>query len=205
MWNETFDVYVEDARKLGMKAFFEKSSPFAYQDMTGRMVETIRKGYWNADPETRKKLLTEYVNSVGKHGASGAEFTSGNPRLTKYVLEQGKAAGVPVPALDAFQQAIEKSMGNTVANTSTAMEQFVARNEAQPAAASIQSPGAGARIGAAPQPLNGFLMEEQKRPSTETARPRTPFRLTGEWAPLVVAGPILAILVVWRWRRRHLR
>jgi cobaltochelatase CobN len=203
MWKETFDVYVEDARKLGMKAFFEKSSPFAYQDMTGRMVETIRKGYWNADPETRKKLLTEYVKSVGEHGASGAEFTSGNPRLTKYVLEQGKAAGIPVPALDAFRKAIEKSMGDTVANTSNAMEQFVARNEApSTAAASVQTPNAGARAGAAPQPLKGFLMEQQERPST--ARPRAPFSLDGEWAPLVVAAPIVALLIAWRWRRRHL-
>jgi cobalamin biosynthesis Mg chelatase CobN len=33
----------------------------AYQDMAGRMVEMIRKGYWNADADTRQRLLTEYV------------------------------------------------------------------------------------------------------------------------------------------------
>ena len=63
-WKETFDVYVEDKHKLGMQEFFEKNSPFAYQDMTGRMVETVRKGYWKADAATQKKLLEEYVNSV---------------------------------------------------------------------------------------------------------------------------------------------
>ena len=28
MWKETFDVYVEDKHNLGMKEFFEKSSPY---------------------------------------------------------------------------------------------------------------------------------------------------------------------------------
>jgi cobaltochelatase CobN len=38
MWKETFDVYVEDKHNLGMKEFFEQKSPYAYQDMAGRMV-----------------------------------------------------------------------------------------------------------------------------------------------------------------------
>src|SRR4029077_20199222 len=59
MWKETFDVYVQDKHKLRMKDFFEKNSPFAYQDITARMEETIRKGYWNADQATEKKLLEE--------------------------------------------------------------------------------------------------------------------------------------------------
>ena len=45
MWNESFAVYVEDRHDLDMKAFFDEHSPHAYQDITGRMVETIRKGY----------------------------------------------------------------------------------------------------------------------------------------------------------------
>ncbi|MEQ1913419.1 MAG: cobaltochelatase subunit CobN, partial [Vicinamibacterales bacterium] len=114
MWKETFDVYVNDKRELGLKAFFEKESPFAYQDMVGRMAETVRKGYWRADADTARKLLTEYVNSVNAHGASGAEFTTGNPRLTKFVMEQGKASGVPVPSLDQFEQTIEKATGRSL-------------------------------------------------------------------------------------------
>ena len=93
MWKETFDVYVEDKHKLGMKDFFETKSPYAYQDMAARMVETVRKGYWKADAATQKRLLTEYIDSVNTHGASGAEFTSGNARLSKYVIEQGKRGG----------------------------------------------------------------------------------------------------------------
>ena len=222
MWQETFETYVEDKRQLGMKDFFEKNSPYAYQDMAGRMVETVRKGYWNADQETRKKLLTEYVDSVNAHGTSGAEFTTGNPRLTKYVMEQGKAAGIPVPALEGFQRAMEQAMKGTVANTSAAAEQFVARNEAPAAsqAPAAQAPPAptetptpaqsptvvpeGMQASARPPaPLSGYVMEEQQRSKAQAQQPPASSLLTGQWAALLVSMPILALLIVWRLRRRH--
>ena len=72
MWQESFEVYVEDKHDLDMAAFFDTNSPFAYQDMTARMVETIRKDYWNADDETTARLLREYVDSVVTYGVGCA-------------------------------------------------------------------------------------------------------------------------------------
>ncbi len=54
MWQETFATYVEDKNKLGMKQFFEEKSPFAYQDITARMIETIRKDYWHSPGATMR-------------------------------------------------------------------------------------------------------------------------------------------------------
>jgi cobaltochelatase CobN len=209
MWKETFDTYVEDKRNLGMKEFFEKSSPFAYQDMAARMVETIRKGYWEADAATKQKLLTEYVDSVNQHGPSGAEFTSGNPRLSKYVLDQGKAAGIPVPALEQFQRSMEQSMRGTVDRKTTAAEGFVSRNEApasqKPAAAPGDRPQAAEMQARAAAPsLQGYLMEEERRDKSPAApRPASAPQVGGEWASLLATLPILAILVAWRSRRRR--
>ncbi len=84
MWKETFDVYVEDKHKMGMAEFFDKSSPFAYQDITARMLETVRKGYWKADAATEKKLLEEYV----------AERQSARRGLRRTHLRQPAAAAV---------------------------------------------------------------------------------------------------------------
>lgn len=199
MWKETFDVYVQDKRKLGMKAFFEKSSPFAYQDMTGRMVETIRKGYWHADADTKKTLLTEFITSVAGHGSSGAAFTAGNPRLMKYALAEGKAAGVPVPALDAFQKAMERSMGTSVSGASAAMEGFVSENESSAVPAIV--PGTAPRP---PAPLKGFVMEQHARSrEPQPASAGRVFAVRTAWIPVAVAVPVVALLIAWR--RRHRR
>jgi cobaltochelatase CobN len=217
MWQEAFGVYVEDKHQLGMKEFFETKSPFAYQDINARMVETVRKGYWDADDATRTKLLTEYIESVNAHGASGSEVTSGNPRLTRYVMEQGKLAGVPVPALEGFERAMERAMGGAagaVARAAVDAAAFAKQNDARaaedmaPLAANIPVPQAPIPPAPVPAPsadqLQGFLMEQEQRAqaaSNQTSPTTTPGR-SGRWDALYVAVPVVALLVVWRRRRR---
>jgi cobaltochelatase CobN len=213
MWQETFGVYVEDKHQLGMKEFFETKSPFAYQDITARMVETVRKGYWAADAATQKKLLTEYIESVNAHGASGSEVTSGNARLTRFVMEQGKIAGVPVPALEGFQRAMEQAMGSDLARAAQNAEAFAKQNESRAAAAAaplvagIPVPQAPAPPAPAPDKapsadqFKGFLMEQQERVQAALNQ-ATPVMRSRQWDALYVAVPVVALLLVWRTRRR---
>src|SRR5690606_10233437 len=94
MWQETFEVYVQDRYDLGMQEFFDENSPYAFQDMAARMLETVRKEYWDADEQTLSELLTAYVSSVAEHGINCTEVSCGNARLMEYVLEQGEAYGL---------------------------------------------------------------------------------------------------------------
>ncbi len=189
MWQEAFAVYVEDRHDLGMQRFFDAHSPFAYQDITGRMVETIRKGYWKADDATTERLLREHVESVATHGVGCSTHTCGNPRLLRYVLEQGAARNVPGPALEAYRAAMEEALGTDIETASAAAEQFVRRNEARPPP---------------PTPINieGYRM-------TATTEGRTPSPtvpavgpVTDGWTPLWVGLPLLGFLAAWSWRRR---
>ena len=90
MWQESFEVYVEDKHDLDMQAFFDANSPFAYQDMTARMVETIRKDYWSADEATTERLLSEYVESVATYGVGCAGHTCGNPQAVAIRARPGR-------------------------------------------------------------------------------------------------------------------
>jgi cobaltochelatase CobN len=212
MWQETYGVYVEDKHHLGMKQFFESKSPFAYQDMTARMVETVRKGYWHADEATEKRLLTEYIESVNTHGVSGSEVTAGNPRLMTFVMERGKAAGIPVPALEGFQRAMEKAIGGEVGRAAENAEAFVKRNEAPgspesvvaravvPAPRTVPAPPVPQTTALADQ-IKGFVMEQQER-AQNAAKSRSPVSRSTEWDALWLVGPMLGLLVAWRWRRR---
>jgi cobaltochelatase CobN len=195
MWKESFDVYVEDKHDLGMKAFFEQKSPYAYQDITARMLETVRKGYWKADAATRKTLLEEYVASVNRHGVGCAEHTCGNPRLRQYVVEQGLKAGVPVPALAVFEQAMEKATSQAIDPAAERMQSFAQQNDAQMAAnvATVPAPSRMARR------LEGYVMEERAEQRNVTRRDSAANEYVALWASM----PVLALLIVWRWRRRR--
>lgn len=189
MWQESFEVYVEDKHDLDLKAFFDASSPFAYQDLTARMVETIRKEYWDADDETTARLLSEYVESVATHGVGCAGHTCGNPRLLQYVVDQG--AVMNIPSLETFRTAMEEAIGIDIATAAAAAEEFVLRNEARAEMTLTRN-------------LEGFRMDETIEAAVPLAEPR-PAGEAGEgaWDALWVGAPLLGFLVVWRIRRRR--
>ncbi|HWJ69204.1 MAG TPA: cobaltochelatase subunit CobN [Sphingobium sp.] len=148
MWQKTFATYVEDKNKLGMKQFFEEKSPFAYQDITARMIETIRKDYWQADEATRDKLVSEYIESVATHGANCTDVSCGNGRLLRYVMEQATKSGVPAPMLAKARAALEKAMGRTIENAVTELENFARRNDQREIAEQAEARRAVARSAA---------------------------------------------------------
>ncbi|MCD6144886.1 MAG: cobaltochelatase subunit CobN, partial [Methanosarcinales archaeon] len=90
MWNQVYDVYVNGAYSreynLDVDGFVDTNNPYAYQSLTGRMLETIRKGYWTPSSiEVQNALVSEYVESIVKNGVTCCHHTCANPFLDKFV------------------------------------------------------------------------------------------------------------------------
>ena len=229
MWQETYETYVQDKQHLGMKDFFEKKSPFAYQDITARMIETVRKGYWKTDDATKAKLLSEYIASINAHGVSCTEVSCNNGRLLKYEMEEAAKSGVPAPAVAKARAALEKAMGKSIDQAASSLEAFVQKNEARekaeqasanapasaapaPSAASRPAPHAPATakpaskaLQAAAKLLKGVVMSEETR--TPAAQPPHPRATSTPLTPWSLAWPIAALLgglslLRWRGTRR---
>lgn len=190
MWQQTFEVYVKDKLNLGMKEFFEKNSPYAFQDMTARMLETVRKGYWRANEATRASLLREYVAHVAAHGANCTEVSCGNPRLLEYVLEQAPAAGVPAPLVQQARAALEAAMKEKVEAAAKRLAEFARTNDARENELAGSVP--------AGEQISGYRMEEQRRDSPAPAA--TSATQDAWWRTLLWALPLLAVLAIWRQR-----
>ena len=165
MWQQTFETYVEDKQNLGMKQFFEEKSPFAFQDITARMIETIRKDHWNADQATRTRLLEEYINSINEHGVSCTEVSCGNGRLLEYVMNEAAKANIPAPALANARAALEQAMGKSIETAADELRAFAQRNDAREEATQAASRADVAAARAA---------------NTETPQPQQPSQQTSE-------------------------
>jgi len=94
MWNQVYDVYVQDKYNLGMEEFFEKNNPHALQSIEARMLEVARKGYWHPSEEILKNLAREYAESVAENGVTCCHHTCGNPLLREYIAGILSAPGV---------------------------------------------------------------------------------------------------------------
>jgi len=111
-WQETFEVYVEDKYGLDIKEFFNRENPWAYQSMTARMLESVRKKYWNADEKITKKLAAEYALNVVEKGVACCDHTCNNPMLNQMVVNIISIPGVLSPEIvEKFTLAIERATG----------------------------------------------------------------------------------------------
>lgn len=88
LWNEVYDVYVQDKFDLGVRNYFEQQNPAALQEMTAVMMETARKGMWKASAEqlaTIAELHTELVEEY-KPSCSGA--VCNNSKLREFIASK---------------------------------------------------------------------------------------------------------------------
>ena len=66
LWQEYKEIYVDDKLKLGTQKFFEKNNPGALHEMTGVMLEAVRKDFWKADPKTVEDIARNHVTLMKK-------------------------------------------------------------------------------------------------------------------------------------------
>jgi hypothetical protein len=111
-------------------------------------------------------------------------------------MEQGLKAGIPVPALEGFTQAMEKATGQAIDPAAESMQSFAQKNDAQMAAnlATVPAPSRNARQ------LEGYVMEQRKEAQRNDARRDA---AVNEYAALWASMPVLALLIVWRYRRKR--
>ena len=102
LWEEYKRVYIDDDLQLGMRAYFEEKNPAALQEMTGVMLETIRKGMWEADDATIKELVNLHVELIRDHNPACTGFVCNNEKLRDMIAENITAEDMK----EAYQAAI---------------------------------------------------------------------------------------------------
>ncbi len=82
VWNKSYETYVADGE---LSQWIKANNPYAYQAMTARMLETVRKGNWDPSQEVLNDLAQEYTESVVENGVTCCHHTCGNPLLGEFV------------------------------------------------------------------------------------------------------------------------
>ena len=115
VWDEVERVYVEDSLELGLPEWFDQENPYAFQNVTAVLIEAARKGYWDADAETLRRVANEYARSVADHGPAGDSRTVDNAAFQEFLGTALAAPGNEQGAvlLTSYQSALDKSAGLT--------------------------------------------------------------------------------------------
>ncbi len=202
-WNETYDVYVADKYGLEMDEFFAKASPWAFQSITARMLETHRKGYWKADQKKLETLAADYAKSIVAKGIACCEHTCNNPMLNQMVVSIVSIPGVLSPEIaDAFKMAVEEMAGKTLTDQVKARQELLESLTAPGSRADMGRPSKPGDTGAGEQEtVEGFKMEEIKKMKDKTTKMSTSGM---EWMGLLAVLAVLALVSLGFYKRQKL-
>jgi cobaltochelatase CobN len=103
IWDKLYDVYVCDEYQLGTEAFFRRENPQALQEITAVMLETARKGMWQANDAQLDSLARLHTALVRDFGSVASGFSGGNAKLHDFI-----ASRTDEPAATAYRHQIQK-------------------------------------------------------------------------------------------------
>ncbi|MGV6871771.1 cobaltochelatase subunit CobN [Pseudochelatococcus sp. B33] len=100
-WQALFETYVADIRNLDIDAWFETHNPTAQAQLLERMVEAIRKAYWNAPADTRRQLAERWQELAANHNVD-----VGEPLTRAFVERMAAGFGLAASTTPAATQGV---------------------------------------------------------------------------------------------------
>jgi cobaltochelatase CobN len=205
-WQQVFDVYVTDKYDMDLKTFFDQHNPWAYQSMTARMLEAVRKDYWPADEKTTCQLAAGYAVNVVEKGVACCGHTCDNPMLNQMVVDLISVPGVLSPEMVAkFKHAVEKAAAKSLDQQTAERQRLLAKLDATATKAAPDTAGKDSKNNTDPdrtlekdktEPVEGYKMEKVD-PSDGNTSLNTP---AIQWAVSVLMLLLLG-LFFWGLRR----
>ena len=98
-WQEMFEIYVEDKLELGVDEWFKEVQPAAIAQISERMLEAVRKGYWEAAEETVKALTEKYLEIIQEN-----DIYTPNEKFKEYLQTQATGFGLDTTMLQALNE-----------------------------------------------------------------------------------------------------
>ncbi len=119
IWDEYYEVYVKDKFDLQMEAKFSEKNPYALQEVTAVMLESARKGMWDASQEQIETVAELHTKLVVEHEAGCSGFICDNNALRQFIAENSNNA---TEYNEAIKQAREVQLNNDKAQQSVVLE-----------------------------------------------------------------------------------
>ena len=112
MWDMTYDSFVNDQ---AVSEWMKDASPYAYESITGRMIEVVRTGHWDPSDAVLESLVNKYVNTVVENGVTCCHHTCGNPMLDQFIqsaIDSGRIQ-VSQARMDEYKKIMEDTRNPT--------------------------------------------------------------------------------------------
>ena len=116
VWDEIYEVYVQDKFDLGVHEHFREVNPAALEEVTAVMLESVRKGLWDATPEQVADIAELHTGLIEEFAPSCSGFVCDNPALQDYI-----ASALPEASASEYRGAIRQIREASVSDAADGM------------------------------------------------------------------------------------
>lgn len=116
VWDEIYEVYVKDKFGLGVQEHFREVNPAALEEVTAVMLESVRKGLWEASPEQVADIAELHTGLIEEFAPSCSGFVCDNLALQDYI-----ASALPEASASEYRGAIRQIREASVSDASDGM------------------------------------------------------------------------------------
>ncbi len=116
VWDEIYEVYVQDKFGLGVHEHFREVNPAALEEVTAVMLESVRKGLWDATPDQVADIAELHTGLIEEFAPSCSGFVCDNPALQDYI-----ASALPETSASEYRGAIRQIREASVSDASDGM------------------------------------------------------------------------------------
>jgi cobaltochelatase CobN len=149
-WQSVHETFIRDKHQLGLAAWFTQNNPTAEGQIIERMIEAVRKGYWNASGQTRRELVERWQELTAAVNAH-----MGEPVTRAFIAEISKGFDLPKATLsEAPAQTVAAPLPETIAAPAQSAGEQVRGVVMKP----IDAPDAGGRLNWLPWIGLGLLL-----------------------------------------------
>lgn len=85
LYHDLYRMYIADEQHLGAQEFLLEKNPAAFQAMTAVMLESARKGYWQASADQLTTTAALHAKIINKSGVACTDFVCNNQPLQQFV------------------------------------------------------------------------------------------------------------------------
>ena len=93
IYDDLYEVYMEDIHGLGVKDYFKRVNPATFQEMSATLMECARKGFWNPTDRQLSVMAELHAELTAEHGAPCTEFVCGNQKLQEFISSRLDKSG----------------------------------------------------------------------------------------------------------------
>ncbi|OED01781.1 MULTISPECIES: cobaltochelatase subunit CobN [Methanobrevibacter] len=88
LWNRVYNTYYKDKYNLGVKDWLMSgNNAYSLISMSGTMLSSIHKGYWNADDATIRDIANTWAQATVKNGVACCDCSCGNVAMMQWAVQ----------------------------------------------------------------------------------------------------------------------